>query len=126
MKKLKILIVEDDKNSQLILSLYLEDFATAIIIAENGLEGVEYCRKHSDIDLIMMDKNMPKMNGHEATKAIREFNKEVVIIEQTAYGLPEDIKKSLSLGFNYHMSKPVNKNLLTKILETEFSEMNFK
>jgi len=70
----------------------------------------------------MMDKNMPKMNGHEATKAIREFNKEVVIIEQTAYGLPEDIKKSLSLGFNYHMAKPVDKKKLIKIIESEFSE----
>lgn len=121
MKKLKTLIVEDDKNSQLILSLLLDPFSKEIIIAENGLEGVEYCRNHTDLDLILMDKNMPIMDGHTSTKLIREFNKDVIIIEQTAYGLPEDIKKCKSLGFNYHLSKPVNKDSLKKIIKDEFN-----
>ena len=120
MKKLKILIVEDDINAQLMLSILIEKFSKETIVTNNGIEGLEACRENEDIDLILMDIQMPKMNGYEATQKIREFNKKVLIIAQTAYGLTEDKERALALGFNYFISKPIDRKLLENIMRDEF------
>jgi len=63
---------------------------------------------------------MPDINGYEATMQIREFNKEVIIISQTAYGQSEDREKSLECGCNDYIAKPINKNELLKIVNKYF------
>ncbi|WP_339654980.1 response regulator [uncultured Maribacter sp.] len=123
MKKIKILIVEDDKFSQFILQVLSKPFAKEIVVVENGLEAVDYCKENLDIDLILMDIRMPIMDGYEATKNIRQFNNDVVIVAQTAYCLLEDKEKALSEGFNYHLPKPVEKELLQNIIEKEFKDL---
>ena len=114
--RLKILIADDEEIIRNHLTVLVESFSKEILYANNGLEAVELCRKHPDIDLILMDVKMPRINGHEATKQIREFNKEVIIISQTAYALVGDKEKSLEAGCNDYISKPIKKDELMKII----------
>jgi hypothetical protein len=64
-----------------------------------------------------MDIRMPGMNGYEATQQIRQFNKELIIIAQTAFGLVSDREKSLEAGCNDYISKPINKNILLALID---------
>lgn len=111
-KNLKVLIVEDDPTSELFLRLALESISREFVLARTGSEGVELCHKHPDTDLVLMDIRMPDLNGYEATKQIRKFNQNVVIIAQTAFALSGDREKALSAGCNDHIPKPVNAKLL--------------
>jgi PAS domain S-box-containing protein len=106
---LKILIVEDDAPSEMLLSIEVEKYNREILKAKNGFEAVEICRNNPDIDLILMDIQMPVMNGYEATKKIRQFNKEVIIIAQTALAQSDDREKCLNAGCNDYVSKPILK-----------------
>jgi hypothetical protein len=115
-KKLKILIAEDDQASEMLISLMVNTFCGEILKVETGIDAIECCRNNPDIDLILMDIQMPKMGGYEATRQIREFNKNVFIIAQTAYGLSGDREKAIEAGCNDYLSKPINKaELLAKI-----------
>jgi len=87
-------------------------FGKEILKVETGLGAVEACRQNPDIDLILMDIQMPEMGGYEAAMEIREFNKNVVIIAQTAYGLSGDREKAIEAGCNDYIAKPINKDEL--------------
>jgi len=113
-KHLKILIAEDEEIAFDYLHIVLENSGTELINAKNGAEAVDVMRKNPDIDLILMDIRMPIMDGYEATHKIRSFNKDVVIIAQTAYALAGDKEKALNAGCNDYISKPINR---TKLLE---------
>jgi len=116
-KNLKILIAEDDESSEMFLSTALTKFDKELLIARTGVEAVEICRNNPDIDLVMMDMRMPDMDGYEATRQIREFNKDVVIIAQTAYGLLGDRQKAIEAGCTDYISKPINITLLKAIIQ---------
>ena len=116
-RKLKILIVEDDETSQELISILVEKFAEKMIKVKSGLEAVEVCRKNADLDLILMDIQLLEINGYEATKQIRQFNKDVVIIAQTAYALSGDKEKAISIGCNDYISKPLNSELLSMLIK---------
>lgn len=120
MRKLKIMIVEDDETSAKLLQLNVESIAKELIVACNGLEAVEKCRQNSDVELILMDMKMPVMDGFEATKQIRLFNKEVIIIAQTAYTLTGDREKALEAGCNNYLSKPIRKDQLLTVMKKYF------
>jgi len=80
---------------------------------------VEACLDNPDIDLVLMDILIPEMDGHEATRQIRKFNKDVIIIAQTAYALEGDKEKAIAAGCDDYMSKPINQELLlSKIKKT--------
>ncbi|MFZ4589739.1 MAG: PAS domain S-box protein [Ignavibacteria bacterium] len=115
-KKLKILIAEDDETSRMYISLIVKMYSKEILTAQNGIEAVDICRNNPDIDLIMMDIKMPAMDGDEATKQIRQFNKTVVIIAQTAFALKGDRERLIKSGCNDYMTKPVNRNLLGELI----------
>lgn len=117
---LKVLIAEDDNTSALLLSTYLKPNSKAILLATNGEKAVELCRNNPDLDLIMMDIQMPVMNGFNATKAIREFNNDVVIIAQTAFGLSGDRDKAIDAGCSDYISKPIKKEDLNNLLRKYF------
>ena len=85
------------------------------------MDAIETCRNNPDIDLIMMDIKMPVMDGYKATEQIRKFNKEVVIIAQTAYALMGDRNKALLAGCNDYITKPINKALLLNLVQKYFS-----
>jgi CheY-like chemotaxis protein len=88
-----------------------------ILKAGTGVEAVEVCRNNPDIDLILMDIRMPDMDGYEATRQIRQFNKDVVIIAQTAHGLMGDREKAIEAGCNDYLSKPVNRDKLLSLIQ---------
>ncbi len=122
LKKLKILIAEDDEISKLFINKIVTSFNKEIINVSNGEAAVAAAQQNPDIDLIMMDMKMPIMSGYEATQLIRAFNKDVIIIAQTAYGLIDDIQMTLDVGCNDHISKPINKHDFLVLMQKYFKE----
>jgi len=120
LKKLKILIVDDDETSSLLLIESLENIDGGILYAKNGLEAVEICRNNPDIDLILMDLKMPIMDGYESTRQIRQFNKKSFIIAQTAFALAGDREKAIEAGCNEYISKPIMQNKLLSLINEHF------
>jgi hypothetical protein len=116
-KKLKILIAEDDEVSETLLKYILEPVAHEILNAPNGEQAVEASKQNPDIDVILMDIRMPKMNGYDATRQIRTFNKDVVIIAQTAFAMEGDHEKALEAGCNDYISKPIQLDKFKVILK---------
>ena len=119
-KSLKILIVEDDDNSEILLTIEVKMFGKEVLKARTGVEAVEACRNNPDIDLVLMDIEIPEMDGYEATRQIRLFNKDVVIIAQTAAALLGDREKAIAAGCNDYIAKPFNKTSLTALLKKYF------
>jgi signal transduction histidine kinase/CheY-like chemotaxis protein len=117
LKNLKILIVEDDEISSSLLKRIVQKVSKEILYATTGIEAVDACQKNSDIDLVLMDIRMPQMNGLEATRRIRQFNKDLIIIAQTAYGLSSDSEKAMEAGCNDYIAKPINRTLLFEIIK---------
>ncbi len=116
-KNLKILIVEDDEISYLLLTRTLDKISKEIISAKTGVEAIVACRNNPDIDLILMDIKMPDMDGYEATLQIRQFNTDVIIIAQTAYGFPSDREEAIKAGCNDFITKPINMTLLYELIK---------
>jgi len=119
-RKLKILIVEDDEKSEILITIIVKNFNKEILKARTGAAAVDLCRDNPDIDLVLMDIEMPGMNGYEAAGQIRLFNKDVIIIAQTAYALAGDRAKSIAAGCNDYIAKPYNKTSLTVLLKKYF------
>jgi CheY-like chemotaxis protein len=117
---LKILIVEDDETSELFLRNAIKLFSREILSARTGVKAVEACRNNPDVDLILMDIKMPVTDGLEATKQIRQFNKGVIIIAQTAFGLTGDQEKAIAAGCNDYISKPTKKDQLLELIQKYF------
>ena len=120
-KKLKILIVEDDETSEILIRIAVRNFSDNILLATTGVKAIELCRNNFDIDLVLMDIKMAEMDGYEATRQIRIFNKEVVIIAQTAFGMEGDREKALDAGCNDYISKPLDIAILKELIAEHFS-----
>ncbi|OYT12997.1 MAG: hypothetical protein B6I19_07485 [Bacteroidetes bacterium 4572_114] len=106
------LIVEDDEVSLFYFETILEGIFREIIYAKTGNEAIEICRGNTDIDIVLMDIKMPVMNGYDAAREIRKFNKDLVIIAQTAYAQVGDREKALEAGCNDYITKPIKKEIL--------------
>ena len=120
-KNIKVIIAEDDDISYQHLSIIMEPYASTILHAKNGLEAVSITNKHNDYDVILMDIEMPEINGYEATRRIREFNKDIIIIAQTAYALQGDREKAIEAGCNDYITKPIDEKILIQCLEDNLS-----
>jgi len=120
-KKLKILIVEDDKASEILITRAVKPFSSEILKADTGIKAIETCRNNPDLDLILMDIKMPGFDGYEATRQIRKFNKNVIIIAQTAFALIGDREKALSAGCNDYLTKPTRNDLLVSTISNQFA-----
>jgi PAS domain S-box-containing protein len=119
-KSLNILIAEDDEASGILLSRAFRTIGKNILKVRTGVEAVQTCRSNNEIDLIMMDIKMPEMDGYEATRQIRNFDKKVIIIAQTAYAQMGDSEKAIIAGCNDYISKPIHNDELMKIIEKYF------
>ncbi|SDW28186.1 PAS domain-containing protein [Flavobacterium degerlachei] len=120
--KLKMLIADDDAISRKLILKSVQEFGKEIIEAKTGREAVQKFKENPDVDLILMDVQMPDMNGYEATKAIREINPDVIIITQSAFGLTGDREKALLAGSNDYITKPIDKNELLILLNKYFTQ----
>ena len=122
-KQINLLIAEDDNTSFEFFKIILERDVNKIIRTTNGEETVNYLKNNTDINLVLMDINMPVLNGFEATKQIKKFRPELYIIAQTAYALMGDEEKALQAGCNDYISKPINveelKQKINKYLSKE-------
>ncbi|HLN53241.1 MAG TPA: PAS domain S-box protein [Lentimicrobium sp.] len=111
-----ILVAEDDDISYRYLEKILTEEAYNLIQAKTGVEAVQMAREMNNISAILMDIKMPEMDGLQATRLIRSFNPEIPIIAQTAYALKDDEHKALEAGCSAYISKPVNRDLLLKLI----------
>ncbi|MGL6225220.1 MAG: response regulator [Thermoguttaceae bacterium] len=117
----KVLLAEDNRVNQMVAKELLERLGIDVTIAENGVETVEKVQQ-DDFDLILMDVQMPEMDGLEATQRIRSLSKPGVeklpILAMTANALDQDYQRSIDVGMNDHLTKPIDPEKLRKALET--------
>ncbi len=121
-KNLKVLIAEDDEASGVLLSIILREFCSDVLIAKTGKEAVIICEENTDLDLILMDIQMPELNGYDAIRKIRKFNKDIIIIAQSAYSLAGDDQKAFQAGCNEYITKPIIKANLMIYIEKYFKK----
>ncbi len=119
-RALRLLLVDDSADNRLLVQAYLKKTPYRIDVAENGARAVEKA-KAGDYDLILMDMQMPVMDGYTATAAIRAWERETAqpptpIIALTAYALKGEIQKSLDVGCNAHLAKPIKKATLIEAI----------
>ena len=116
----KILLADDNKINQLVASELLKMLGVEVTIANDGLEAVEAVKKNT-FDLVLMDIQMPKMDGLTATRTIRNLGKPEVdklpILAMTANAADTDYQKSLEVGMNDHLTKPIDPDKLRITLE---------
>ena len=113
----KILLVEDNEINQDIILGLLEDSGITIDVANNGLEAVNIIRNNlNSYKLILMDIQMPIMDGYEATKHIQELNDSIPIIALTANVMKQDIEKAKQIGMSGHLKKPIEIQKLYSVL----------
>ena len=115
-----ILVVEDNKTNQMLLGMILDDLGLSYEVANDGIEAVS-CFQNNKYDVILMDENMPNMNGVEATKHIREMEKSqslktTPIVAVTANALSTDRERFLNAGMDDYISKPFTESAITKVL----------
>ena len=112
MKKQKILVVDDSAlNRELLSEMLSDDYK--ICEAQNGQEAVELLADHwREYRLVLLDINMPVMDGYEATKEIRKYSAKVPIIAITAFAYASDEQRVMASGFDGYMPKPINARLL--------------
>ena len=119
-RALRILLVEDSPDNQVLIRSYLKRTSYRLDIADHGAIALELF-KNGYYDLILMDMQMPVMDGYEATRAIRAWEREhdlppTQVIALTALALKEDGVKILDAGCNAHMTKPIKKHTLLEVL----------
>jgi two-component system sensor histidine kinase EvgS len=118
---LRILLVEDDPSNQFPLMKFLEKAGHEPTLAENGGQALETMTQ-GDFDLVLMDIQMPVMDGAQATRAIRESEtlggrRDIPIIALTAYAMAGDREKFLDMGMNGYLAKPVEMKELARVID---------
>jgi two-component system, chemotaxis family, CheB/CheR fusion protein len=112
----KILIADDDPYSLEMLRIMLEDTKISMYVATDGHQVMDIYNKE-EVDILLLDIRMPGKDGYELAKNIRIDNPRIPMIAQSAFAMPEQIKKSLDMGFNRHLVKPLNRDTLYSSLE---------
>lgn len=117
-----VLITEDEEVNFFYLKTLLKKTEAKVIRAKNGKEAVEIISEYNGaIDLILMDLNMPVMDGYEAMRIIKSKHPTIPIIAQTAYTMNNDRHKCLQAGFNDYIAKPINRVALFRMVNDNLS-----
>lgn len=112
-----VLICEDDENSRELLGLLLTKLNFQIITACDGIEAVEIFKNNPNIDLVLLDIQMPRLNGYQTLQEIRKLSsRKIPIIAQTAFAMTHEIEKIMESGFDDYISKPIVMENLESIL----------
>ncbi len=114
-----VMIAEDDAMSYKFLELVLtKKTCINIIWAINGQQAVDFCRIYNHIDIILMDIQLPLIDGFEAVKRIKKLKPEIPIIVQSANSYNDEWQTSIELGCDAYLTKPVNANKLIEQIES--------
>lgn len=124
--KLKVLLVDDSVKNRKLVKLYLEKSKMEIVEASNGAEALDLFKEH-EFDLVLMDMQMPVMDGYTSVKEIRKWedstnHEHTPIVALTAFALKGEETKSLEAGCDTHLTKPIKKNILMDTLENIFNK----
>ncbi|MEO7215260.1 response regulator [Mucilaginibacter sp.] len=119
LKGKKVLVVDDDMRNIFALSSALEEYDLNVVIANDGEEAIAKLEEISDIDIVLMDIMMPKMDGYEATRYIRKQNKwaKLPVIALTAKAMKDDREKCIAAGANDYITKPVDMDRLISLMQ---------
>lgn len=114
----KILVVEDNECNMRLLTDLLRHYGYSVIQAINGLEAIHSARNNSP-DLIMMDMQMPVMDGFDAIKQLREDERtaRIKIIAVTSFAMSEEKQRILKTGVDHYLAKPINTRKLPQIIK---------
>lgn len=115
-----ILIVEDNETSNIYFEAALRKTGATLFWAKNGLEAVESVKQNPQINLILMDINMPKMDGIEATRIIKASNPEIIIVVQTAFILSGEERMCQEAGCDEFITKPIRLRYLLDTINRYF------
>ena len=121
MSVLRILLVDDSQVNRLLIHIYLKDGCYQLEDAENGEIAVAKV-KAENYDVVLMDMQMPIMDGLEATRKVREWERErglsrTPILALTASALEEDVRRALDAGVDAHITKPITKDALVEAIK---------
>ena len=111
----RVLLVEDNRINQEVASAQLRQFGLEVALAENGQQALDRLHKET-FDLVLMDIQMPVLDGYRATKALRMLGHTLPVIALTAAAMPDDREKALQAGMNDHLSKPIAPEALLRCL----------
>ena len=112
---LRVLLVEDSLDNQLLINFYLGEEGAQVKLALDGVQGIELALAE-EFDIVLMDIQMPNLDGHEATKKLRKLNYLKPIVALTAYAMKEEQVKCHESGFNEFLTKPIQRELLIERL----------
>ncbi|NPA73208.1 MAG: response regulator [Epsilonproteobacteria bacterium] len=114
-KNLKILYVEDNQDTREMTTMMLEDFFQTIILSTDGEDGFNKFREHK-VDLVLTDINMPKLNGLELCRKIREIDKNIPLIVLSAHNETNYFEDSEEIGVDGYLLKPIDIEQLANLL----------
>lgn len=119
---MNILVVEDNKINRMVLTKFIEKLGHKPFAVEDGREALELIKQGTAVDLILMDVEMPGLDGVETTKRIREYeettSKRLPIIALTAHSGEEEKQRFLSAGMDGVLGKPIDKNQISSLIES--------
>jgi len=116
-KETTILVAEDEEYNMMYINVLFSSTNFKIIEANNGKQAVELFKKHPEVDLVLMDIQMPIVNGNEAMKEIKKMKPSIPVIALSAFAMESDKEKALIKGFDFYISKPIDKKLLFNAIE---------
>ncbi len=111
-----ILIAEDEDSNYLYLEAVLQKTGASLLWARSGEEAIDACKQNPKVDLILMDLQMPNINGYEARQRIKLLYPDLPQIAQTAFAMADDEKRAMDAGFDAYISKPIRKGNLLAIV----------
>ncbi len=123
LRGLKVLLVEDSPDNQMLITMYLNKEGAQVKTASDGASGVELALTEM-FDVVLMDIQMPILDGHEATKKLRQSKYSKPIIALTAHAMKEERAKCFESGFTEYLTKPIQKDLLFKVLSEYVPRIN--
>ncbi|OQY07640.1 MAG: hypothetical protein B6I25_01305 [Planctomycetales bacterium 4572_13] len=111
----KVLVAEDNPSNQKLIAILLQRMGLEVILADDGIEAVAQCGEHA-FDIILMDMQMPNMNGYDTTRQLRSQGVRTPIIAVTANAMTGDEKKCIDVGCDGYLSKPIDRNKLEDLV----------
>jgi len=112
----KVLVVEDSDTNYLLIEALLSNYGVALTRTTKGKDSIQIIKNNDDYDLILMDIQLPDINGYDATSEIRKFNTKIPIIAQTAYAMYDSVVKALKVGCNDFIAKPIKTKKLLSLI----------